>query len=282
MAGSVALGSTACFYDRADTASSPGDGKHVAIYLFDHASVVEQVNDWLGRLEIPYTLDAIPVTAANAASLVGDLVAISLTDHRSGVSVTPADVGFGVSQVLPIVVELLSRRESIIAVEQPETHLHPRLQARLADLFIDTAQEGGRGNQLVVETHSEHLMLRVQRRIHEGTLDASLVSIVYVDQDADGLATANQLRLNDRGEFLPPNSPGELALSGPQLSLGYLADEATTNKRFPTLFHPRLGYTRWFLTGHVATKDAQGVFHSPGHIDNQVKVLGHRVAMEEV
>lgn len=189
-------------YDRADTASSPGDGKHVAIYLFDHASVVEQVNDWLGRMEVPYTLDAIPVTAANAASLVGDLVAISLTDHRSGVGVTPADVGFGVSQVLPIVVELLSRRESIIAVEQPETHLHPRLQARLADLFIDTTQEGGRGNQLIVETHSEHLMLRVQRRIREGTFDASRVSIVYVDQDAGGLATAKQLRLNDRGEFL--------------------------------------------------------------------------------
>jgi predicted ATPase len=104
--------------------------------------------------------------------------------------------------VLPIVVELLSRRESIIAVEQPETHLHPRLQARLADLFIDTTQEGGRGNQLIVETHSEHLMLRVQRRIREGMLDASLVSIVYIDQDADGLATAKQLRLNDHGEFL--------------------------------------------------------------------------------
>jgi D-alanine--poly(phosphoribitol) ligase subunit 1 len=86
--------------------------------------------------------------------------------------------------------------------------------------------------------------------------------------------------VNDRGEFLSPNTPGELAVSGPQLSLGYLADEALTNKRFPTLFHPRLGYTRWFLTGHPATKDAQGVFHSPGHIDNQVKVLGHRVAME--
>ena len=84
------------------------------------------------------------------------------------------------------------------------------------------------------------------------------------------------------GEFLPPNQPGELAFSGPQLSLGYLTDEGLTARRFPTLFHPRLGYTRWFLTGHPATRDEQGLFHSPGHIDNQVKVLGHRVAMEEV
>lgn len=189
-------------YDRAETSSSPGDGNHVAIYLFDHASVVEEVNEWLRRLEIPYTLKVIPVTAGTAASLVGDLVAISLTDHRSGVTVTPADVGFGVSQVLPIVVELLSRRESIVAIEQPETHLHPRLQARLADLLIDTAQEGGRANQLLVETHSEHVMLRVQRRIREGTLEPSAVSVIYVDQDADGNATAKPLRLNDRGEFL--------------------------------------------------------------------------------
>src|SRR5207302_3780622 len=77
------------------------------------------------------------------------------------------------------------------------------------------------------------------------------------------------------GTFLPPGQAGELAVGGPQLSLGYLADEALTAKRFPTLFHPRLGYTRWFLTGHPATRDEAGLFHSPGHIDNQVKVLGH-------
>jgi non-ribosomal peptide synthetase component F len=88
--------------------------------------------------------------------------------------------------------------------------------------------------------------------------------------------------VSPEGKFLPPGQAGELALSGPQLALGYLADEALTAKRFPTLFHPRLGYSRWFLTGHPATCDERGVFHSPGHIDSQVKVLGHRVAMEEV
>jgi non-ribosomal peptide synthetase component F len=88
--------------------------------------------------------------------------------------------------------------------------------------------------------------------------------------------------VSPEGKFLPPGQAGELALCGPQLALGYLADETLTAKRFPTLFHPRLGYTRWFLTGHPATRDDRGVFHSPGHIDSQIKVLGHRVAMEEV
>ncbi|MFC7497071.1 MULTISPECIES: DUF3696 domain-containing protein [unclassified Nocardioides] len=189
-------------YDRADTSSTPGDGRHVAIYLFDHATVVTQVNEWLKRLEVPYTLDVVPVNAGNSAHLVGDLVAISLFDSRSGVNVTPADVGFGISQVLPIVVELLSRRDSVVAIEQPETHLHPRLQARLADLFIDTTQEGGQGNQLIVETHSEHLMLRVQRRIREGSLDPRNVSVVYVDQNTHGETTVKPLRLNDQGDFL--------------------------------------------------------------------------------
>jgi predicted ATPase len=189
-------------YDRADTTSTLGDGRHVAIYLFDHATVVTQVNDWLKRLEVPYVLDVIPVNAGSSAHLIGDLVAISLTDTRTGVNVTPADVGFGISQVLPIVVELLSRRDSIVAIEQPETHLHPRLQTRLADLFIDTTQEGRQGNQLIVETHSEHLILRVQRRIREGGLDPRNVSVVYVDQGADGTTTVKPLRLNEHGEFL--------------------------------------------------------------------------------
>lgn len=189
-------------YDRATSSGTSGGGADVAIFLLDHASVVDQVNDWLTRLEIPYTLQVVPIAGAEAAHMVGDLVAISLTDNRTGVTVTPADVGYGISQLLPIVVELLAHRDCVIAIEQPETHLHPRLQARLADLFIDSTQAGGRDNQLIVETHSEHLMLRVQRRIREGALDPESVSVVYVDRAPDGPASIRQLRLNDHGEFL--------------------------------------------------------------------------------
>lgn len=189
-------------YDRATIARGAGDGADVALYLFDHASIVEQVNDWMARLEIPYTLEVVPIATGEVARLVGDLVAISLTDTRTGVVVTPADVGYGISQVLPIVVELISRRDSVVAIEQPETHLHPRLQARLADLLIDSAQAEGRGNQVIVETHSEHMMLRVQRRIREGTLEAKEVSVIYIDRGRSGPATVRQLRLSDDGEFL--------------------------------------------------------------------------------
>lgn len=190
------------FYDRTSASSTPGDGHHVAMYLFDNSAVLESVNEWMEQLEIPYALDAVPVKTSGSANLVGDLIALALTDKRSGVSVTPADVGFGISQALPVIVETLAQRESIICVEQPETHLHPRLQARLADLLIESTQEGGRGNQMIVETHSEHLMLRVQRRIREGSLNPAQVSVVYVDQDPDGHTSVKQLRLDGDGDFL--------------------------------------------------------------------------------
>jgi tRNA1(Val) A37 N6-methylase TrmN6 len=190
------------FYDRGSTESQQGDGRHVAMYLFDNATILEQVNEWMRDLEIPYVLDIQSVGTGRVTDLIGDLVAVALTDRRSGVRVTPADVGFGISQVLPIVVELLSRRDSVISVEQPETHLHPRLQSRLADLFIESTQEGGRANQLIVETHSEHLLLRIQRRVREKDLDPSHVSVLYVDQDSDGNTSVQSLRLNADGEFL--------------------------------------------------------------------------------
>lgn len=190
------------FYDRTSASSTPGDGHHVAMYLFDNSAVLESVNEWMDQLEIPYALDAVPVKTSGPANLVGDLIALALTDKRSGVSVTPADVGFGISQALPVIVETLSQRETVICVEQPETHLHPRLQARLADLFIESTQEGGRGNQMIVETHSEHLMLRVQRRIREGSLNPAQVSVVYVDQDTNGHTSVNQLRIDSDGDFL--------------------------------------------------------------------------------
>lgn len=76
------------------------------------------------------------------------------------------DVGFGVSQILPVIVLLFSvPEESIVLIEQPEIHLHPGAQAALADLFLYAAEK--RNLQLIIESHSEHLLRRLQRRIAE-------------------------------------------------------------------------------------------------------------------
>jgi D-alanine--poly(phosphoribitol) ligase subunit 1 len=84
------------------------------------------------------------------------------------------------------------------------------------------------------------------------------------------------------GKFLVAGQSGELALSGPQLAMGYLDDPEQTELRFPILNHPTLGLSRWYLTGDLARQDSEGRFHHLGRIDSQVKVLGNRVELEEI
>ena len=98
------------------------------------------------------------------------------------------DVGFGVSQVLPVIVEsLYVPRRSIVIFEQPEIHLHPRVQAELADLFVDAirAREDGmpRECQFIIESHSEHFLRRLQRRIAEEELSADDAALYFVHTD---------------------------------------------------------------------------------------------------
>ena len=84
-----------------------------------------------------------------------------------GVEVMPSDIGVGVSQLLPVVVGTLIKKESILAIEQPELHLHPAIQVNLADLFISQIKSKNNICKYIIETHSEHFMLRFLRRIRE-------------------------------------------------------------------------------------------------------------------
>jgi D-alanine--poly(phosphoribitol) ligase subunit 1 len=83
--------------------------------------------------------------------------------------------------------------------------------------------------------------------------------------------------VDDTLKFVPDAQNGELLLSGPQLSSGYFDDTEMSNNRFPTL-----GGRRWYRTGDLAYRDTSGVFHHLGRIDNQVKVQGLRVELEEI
>jgi predicted ATPase len=95
------------------------------------------------------------------------------------------DVGFGVSQVLPVIVECFYvPRRSIVIFEQPEIHLHPRVQSDLADLFVDAirTRENGvpRDCQFIIESHSEHFLRRLQRRIAEQELSNEDAALYFV------------------------------------------------------------------------------------------------------
>lgn len=101
------------------------------------------------------------------------------------------DVGFGVSQILPVVVQCFyALPHTTILLEQPEIHLHPAVQSTLADLFIETIQSKENGEdraiQLIVESHSEHLLRRLQLRIAEGAIKPEDVALYWCKLGDDG------------------------------------------------------------------------------------------------
>ncbi|MHB1222856.1 MAG: DUF3696 domain-containing protein [Gemmatimonadaceae bacterium] len=116
------------------------------------------------------------------------------------------DVGFGISQVLPVIVECFSTPPgSVVIFEQPEIHLHPKVQADLADVFVDAihAREDGaeRGVQFIIESHSEHFLRRLQRRIAEERLRPEDAALYFVNTDQAG-ARLEELDVDMFGNIL--------------------------------------------------------------------------------
>jgi predicted ATPase len=163
-------------------------------YLIRSGRVFDEVDDLAAELE--------------ALPLHEQLV---LRDDRSGIDVVPQDVGVGVSQVIPVVVAALAEGSQLVMIEQPELHIHPAMQVALGDLFIERATSGGSRKTFIIETHSEHLILRLLRRIRETTagelppdalpLRPEDVSVIWVEGGQDG-TTMKQLEIDETGEFV--------------------------------------------------------------------------------
>lgn len=120
-------------------------------------------------------------------------------------SVNLPDVGFGVSQVLPVVVQCFyANPHTTVILEQPEIHLHPRVQSALADLFIEAIQSReeskDRSIQLIVESHSEHFLRRLQTRVAENKVKPEDVAL-YFCRTGDGGAVLEPLEVNIFGDI---------------------------------------------------------------------------------
>ncbi len=165
--------------------------------LFRRPELVQDTNEWLKRLDIGYELEVKPV-----GTEARDLFEVRLIDTRrkERVSVALPDVGFGISQLLPFVVQSLVSEEQIISIEQPEVHVHPRLQADLGDLLAEAIKKPRR-SQFIVETHSEHLILRLQRLVYKNRIKPEDVSVIYVSRGPEG-AEAQRLHLDEEGDFI--------------------------------------------------------------------------------
>ena len=214
--------------------------------------LVDEVSSWMskeGRLSTGYRLDRRTFFVVDSSSSIGKYVTSGVdeldewdprilagVDSFKQIYIVPADmpeeaadnltlapceVGVGISQLVPVVVLSCDGNDKMIAMEQPELHVHPKVQASIADLIIDGWQE--RGNQFLLETHSIHLTLRLLRRIRnsnkkeedghprepqaDDTMQTRLshedVCFYYVDNE-EGWTDIQHVGIDSEGKFLHP------------------------------------------------------------------------------
>lgn len=124
---------------------------------------------------------------------------VFLHDKSRGLNLAPSEIGVGISQVLPVVVAAVGANAQLVAIEQPELHIHPALQVQLGDLFIEQSKD--REKLFLIETHSEHLLLRILRRIRERKISPVDVGVVFVEPLSYG-GRFIKLRIDEEGDFI--------------------------------------------------------------------------------
>jgi len=167
----------------------------------DDVKLVDQVSRWLKEIQIA---DALRLKRQGKSRYYDVVI------ERDGKSASLLDVGFGVSQVLPmLVLAYFVPRGATIIAEQPEIHLHPLAQAALADLMVEVARE--RNVQFIVETHSEHMFRRLQYLVADEKVRPKDCRLYFVNKDPDCTARLEQLRLDEFGriENWPKNFFGD-------------------------------------------------------------------------
>ncbi len=185
---------------REDRIQLPADGEVFSMLRVLAAHFEECEEDDLQRLvdKIEH-LESIPV--------------VQLHDEKNDIDVAPMDIGVGISQALPVVVGAVEPNCTIFAVEQPELHIHPAVQSKIGDVLLREVLDPSKaGNRIfLIETHSEHLILRILRRIREsnnGRLPAGFpevgpgdVQVIYVKQGDEG-AELHLLDITPDGDFI--------------------------------------------------------------------------------
>jgi len=170
------------------------NGKHSSNGGDEHdVTLLESVASCLKQLGIIESFSIRPVTPQSKLFQVW----VKKTESASEVMIT--DVGFGVSQVLPVITLLYYVPEgSTVILEQPEIHLHPSVQMGLADVIINAVKT--RGIQVILESHSEHLLRRLQRRIAEKTLSPQECAL-YFCEFKEGASHLKTLDLDEYGNI---------------------------------------------------------------------------------
>lgn len=157
----------------------------------------KQLGVALQKLELNWHIQASRVDDTRVELSVARLKQKTAGGERDLVSI--ADVGFGISQCLPVLVALLTAKPGqLVYIEEPEIHLHPRAQVALAQILADVAN---RGVRVVIETHSSLLLLGVQALVAEGALSPDLVALHWFSLTKDGATQVRSADLDETGAF---------------------------------------------------------------------------------
>ena len=188
-------------------------------YKKRHLSLEQYVARWLKKLGLVHGFRVVPVAEGSRHFEVR----VQKSPRAPEVLIT--DVGFGVSQILPALVLCFYVPEgSTVILEQPEIRLHPSVQAGLADVFIDAWRK--RKVQVIVESHSEHLLRRLQRRVAEEALSQDDVGLYFCKED-DGASRLDTLEMDQFGNI--SNWPQDFF--GDQFGEIAVMSEAALNRR---------------------------------------------------
>jgi predicted ATPase len=148
-------------------------GEHFAEMLKNNNdNILTNANRWLKRMGIGKSIEI--------DDLSNNMFSVNLLSMNGKDRNNISDLGYGISQVLPVIVQLLAaEKSSLTIVEQPELHLNPKLQRNIADILVDRASNGRR---VAIETHSEHILLRIRTLIAAKKISPADVALYFVER----------------------------------------------------------------------------------------------------
>lgn len=185
-----------------DVSSLNEDGSNSAHILWakrEHTVKWKKKNHKLSKA-VNECIDTIGLSQEISPDKVGDIIyKVGIRESISGSNVSLADVGFGYSQVIPIILlGLLSSKENLMLIEQPEIHLHPSSAGNLADLFLGFVEDDKR---FIIETHSQEFINKLRLRVIQNPELKKKINIVFVEQNNGEPSSIKQFEIDEQGMF---------------------------------------------------------------------------------
>jgi predicted ATPase len=194
-------------------------GENTASILYQNSSLTEkncELKEWLAKFNLAEDYNMIVVPDHP------ELFSLEFKESKKDYFINYADSCFGLSQLLPILVQsIYSKDEEINIIEQPELHLNPRLESVLADFFTTMVKEYKK-KRFMIETHSEYFLLRLRTYIKKGKLAHDKVNI-YFTENIDGNSTIRKIEIDKNGDF--PNN---------DWPIGFFEESLSENMMFTT------------------------------------------------